>query len=59
MIEFVTGLPVSVSLLITSNEHNHDEVIRVAEGRRRMPVVQKVWDHYVARAELAGLMEGL
>lgn len=36
-----------------------DEVERVAKGRRRGPVIQKIWDHYHARARLAGLTAGL
>ena len=36
-----------------------DEVSRVAKQRRRPSVVQKVWDHYVAKTKWAGLMEGL
>jgi hypothetical protein len=29
------------------------------KGRRKDSVVQKVWDHYVAKTKLAGLMEGI
>ncbi|MCZ6907015.1 MAG: class II aldolase/adducin family protein [Deltaproteobacteria bacterium] len=47
------------SVLGPVRHYTDDEVVRVAEGRRQMAVVQKVWDHYVARAELAGFMEGL
>ncbi|MGH7829031.1 MAG: class II aldolase/adducin family protein, partial [Candidatus Binatia bacterium] len=28
--------------------YTDDEATRVAKGRRRMPVIQKVWDHYAA-----------
>ena len=47
------------SLLGPVRFYTDDEVNRVAKGRRRMPVVQKVWNHYVAKAKLAGLMENL
>jgi ribulose-5-phosphate 4-epimerase/fuculose-1-phosphate aldolase len=38
----------------TDNETN-----RVAKGRRRLPVIQKIWDHYVAKTRTAGLMNGI
>jgi L-ribulose-5-phosphate 4-epimerase len=39
--------------------YTDDEVARVGKGRRKPSVIQKVWDHYVAKAKLAGLMDGL
>jgi hypothetical protein len=39
--------------------YNEDELERVGKGRRKMSVIQKVWDHYVARTKLAGLLSGL
>lgn len=47
------------SLLGPVRFYTDDEVQRVAKGRRRMPVMQKVWDHYVARAKLSGLFENI
>lgn len=39
--------------------YSEDEVSRVAKGRRREPVIKKIWDHYVAKTELVGLMSSL
>ena len=39
--------------------YTEDETARVGKGRRKPSVIQKVWDHYVAKANLAGLMVGL
>ena len=39
--------------------YTDDEVNRVIKGRKKLSVIQKVWDHYVAKARLAGLMEGV
>ncbi len=39
--------------------YTDDEVNRVSKGRKKLSVIQKVWDHYVAKARLAGLMEGV
>lgn len=47
------------SLLGPVRYYTDDEVSRVAKGHRRMPVIQKIWDHYVAKAKLAGLGDGL
>ena len=47
------------SLLGPVRFYTDDEVTRVAKGRRRGPVIQKIWDHYVAKAKMAGLMDGL
>jgi ribulose-5-phosphate 4-epimerase/fuculose-1-phosphate aldolase len=47
------------SLLGPVRFYAEDEANRVAKGRRRMAVIQKVWDHYVAKAKGAGLMAGL
>ncbi|MBI4490792.1 MAG: class II aldolase/adducin family protein [Deltaproteobacteria bacterium] len=47
------------SLLGPVRFYTDDEVNRVVKGRRRMPVAQKIWDHYVAKARLKGLMSGL
>jgi len=45
------------SLLGPVRFYTDDELERVAKGRRRMPVIQKVWDHNVAKTKLAGLLE--
>ena len=47
------------SLLGAVRFYTDDELKRVAKGRRRMPVIQKIWDHYVAKTRLAGLMDNL
>jgi L-fuculose-phosphate aldolase len=39
--------------------YNEDETQRVMKGRRKESVVQKVWDHNVAKTKLAGLMHGI
>jgi ribulose-5-phosphate 4-epimerase/fuculose-1-phosphate aldolase len=39
--------------------YTDDEVARVGKGRRKPSVIQKVWDHYVARAKVAGLLDSL
>ncbi len=39
--------------------YTEDEVNRVARGRKKMSVIQKVWDHYVSKTKVSGLMEGL
>ena len=39
--------------------YNDDETQRVMKQRRKDSVVQKVWDHYVAKTKLAGLMGGI
>lgn len=39
--------------------YTDDEVQRVAKSRRRRVVIQKVWDHYVAKAKLTGLIENI
>jgi len=39
--------------------YNNDETERVRRGRRKDSVVQKIWDHNVAKTKLAGLMENL
>jgi ribulose-5-phosphate 4-epimerase/fuculose-1-phosphate aldolase len=36
-----------------------DEVNRVVKGRRKEPVIRKIWNHYVAKVGLAGLLDGL
>lgn len=38
--------------------YTEDEVNRVAQGRKKMSVIQKVWDHYVSKTRMSGLMEG-
>lgn len=45
------------SLLGPVRFYNEDEVQRVHQARRNESVVQKIWDHFVAKAKLAGLME--
>lgn len=47
------------SLLGPVRFYTDDELQRVAKGRRHIPVMQKIWDHYVAKTRLAGLMGGL
>ena len=47
------------SLLGPIRYYTDDELQRVSKGRRRMPVIQKIWDHYIAKARLAGFMDGL
>ena len=39
--------------------YNEDETQRVMKGRRKDSVVQKIWDHNVAKTKLAGLMDGI
>jgi ribulose-5-phosphate 4-epimerase/fuculose-1-phosphate aldolase len=39
--------------------YNEDETQRVMKGRRKDSVVQKIWDHNVAKTKLAGLMAGI
>ena len=39
--------------------YNDDETQRVMKGRRKDSVVQKIWDHNVAKTKLAGLMGGI
>jgi ribulose-5-phosphate 4-epimerase/fuculose-1-phosphate aldolase len=47
------------SLLGPVRVYNDDETQRVMKGRRKESVVQKVWDHNVAKTKLAGLMQGI
>ncbi len=47
------------SLLGSVMVYNEDETQRVMKGRRKDSVVQKIWDHNVAKTKLAGLMEGV
>ncbi len=47
------------SLLGSVMVYNDDETQRVMNGRRKDAVVQKVWDHNVAKTKLAGLMDGI
>jgi ribulose-5-phosphate 4-epimerase/fuculose-1-phosphate aldolase len=47
------------SLLGPVRSYTDEEVGRVSKGRRRAPVIQKIWDHYVAKAKKAGAMAGL
>jgi len=47
------------SLLGPVRIYSDDETQRVMKGRRKDPVVQKVWDHNAAKTKLAGLMEGI
>ena len=39
--------------------YSDDETQRVMKGRRKDSVVQKIWDHNVAKTKLAGLMGGI
>lgn len=47
------------SLLGPVRFYTRDEVERVAKGRRRGAVMQKIWEHYAAKVRLAGLMQDL
>ena len=47
------------SLLGPVMVYNEDETQRVMKGRRKDSVVQKIWDHNVAKTKLAGLMVGI
>jgi hypothetical protein len=47
------------SLLGAVMVYNEDETARVMKGRRKESVVQKIWDHNVAKTKLAGLMDGI
>jgi len=47
------------SLLGAVLVYNEDETQRVMKGRRKDSVVQKIWDHNVAKTKLAGLMAGI
>ncbi len=47
------------SLLGPVRIYNEDETQRVMKARRKDSVVQKVWDHNVAKTKLAGLMSGI
>jgi len=47
------------SLLGPVRVYNEDETQQVMKGRRKDSVVQKIWDHNVAKTKLAGLMQGI
>ena len=47
------------SLLGAVRLYNDDEIQRTMKGRRKDSVVQKIWDHNVAKTRLAGLMDGI
>jgi ribulose-5-phosphate 4-epimerase/fuculose-1-phosphate aldolase len=47
------------SLLGPVRVYTEDETQRVMRGRRKDSVVQKIWDHNVAKTKLAGLMDGI
>jgi ribulose-5-phosphate 4-epimerase/fuculose-1-phosphate aldolase len=47
------------SLLGPVQIYTQDETDRVMKQRRKDSVVQKVWDHNVAKTRLAGLMQDL
>lgn len=47
------------SLLGAVRLYNEDETQRVMDGRRKDSVVQKIWDHNVAKTKLAGLLADL
>jgi ribulose-5-phosphate 4-epimerase/fuculose-1-phosphate aldolase len=47
------------SLLGPVRVYNEDETQRTIKARRKDSVVQKIWDHNVAKTKLAGLMEGV
>lgn len=37
--------------------YTEDELSRIGKGRRKVSVIQKIWDHYLAKAKRAGLMD--
>jgi hypothetical protein len=39
--------------------YNDDETQRTMKWRRKDSVVQKIWDHNIAKTRLAGLMGGI
>jgi ribulose-5-phosphate 4-epimerase/fuculose-1-phosphate aldolase len=39
--------------------YDDDETQRVMKGRRKDSVVQKIWDHNIAKSKLAGLMDNI
>jgi ribulose-5-phosphate 4-epimerase/fuculose-1-phosphate aldolase len=47
------------SLLGPVRLYNEDETLRTMKGRRKDSVVQKIWDHNIAKTRLAGLMGGI
>jgi L-ribulose-5-phosphate 4-epimerase len=47
------------SLLGPVRIYTEDETQRTIKARRKGSVVQKIWDHNVAKTKLAGLMEGI
>jgi hypothetical protein len=47
------------SLLGPVRVYTDDETQRVMKGRRKDSVIQKIWDHNVAKTRLAGLLEGV
>ncbi len=47
------------SLLGPVRAYTEDEVNRVAKGRRKPQVIQRIWDHCLIKAKLAGLLEDL
>jgi ribulose-5-phosphate 4-epimerase/fuculose-1-phosphate aldolase len=47
------------SLLGPVRVYSEDETQRVMKGRRKDSVVQKIWDHNVAKTKLMGLMDGI
>lgn len=47
------------SLLGPVEPYTADELARIGHGRRKMAVIQKIWDHAEAKARQAGLLAGL
>jgi L-ribulose-5-phosphate 4-epimerase len=47
------------SLLGPVRVYNEDETQRTMKGRRKQSVVQKIWDHNVAKTRIAGLMASI
>lgn len=47
------------SLLGSVTPYTADELDRVGHGRRKMGVIQKIWDHAAAKARQAGALAGL
>ena len=58
-LEEAAGRFYQASLLGPVRAYNEDETRRVMKARRKDSVVQKIWDHNVAKTKLAGLMEGI
>lgn len=58
-LEEAAGRFYQASLLGPVMVYSDDETQRTMKGRRKDSVVQKIWDHNVAKTQLAGLMHGI